>query len=153
MAYNRLFDPEKDLLGLERWTLGTRRQARERQRGQPSPCKTIGKIGIVKRYSQLAFSGDLCLRVNPEINSHYLLVALDHSIGQVQFNRWITGSTNGHLAPRDVQRIQVPRFKRGTEDRTAGFVEESLTRRLESEKLLQQAKNRVEQPIEEAVRK
>ncbi len=113
---------------------------------------TIGKIGIVKRYNQLAFSGDLlCLIANPEINPHYLLVALDHSIGQVQFNRWITGSTNGHLAPRDVGRVLVPRLKRSTEDRIAELVEESLSMRVESEKLLDQAKTRVEQLIEKAV--
>ena len=113
---------------------------------------TIGKIGIVKRCNQISFSGDLlCLRANPEINPHYLLVALDHPIGQVQFNRWITGSTNGHLAPRDVKRILVPRFQKATEGRIAELVEESLTKRLESERLLQKAKTRVEQLIEEAV--
>jgi hypothetical protein len=115
---------------------------------------TIGKIGIVKRYNQLAFSGDLlCLRSKPEINPHYLLAALDHSLGQVQFNRWITGSTNGHLAPRDVGRVLVPRFKKSIEDRIAGLVEKSLYKRVESEKLLDQAKTRVEQLIEEAVRR
>lgn len=114
---------------------------------------TIGKIGIVKRYDHLAFSGDLlCLRVKPEINPHYLLLALDHPIGQIQFNRWITGSTNGHLAPRDVGRVLVPRLKEGTEERIAGLVEDSLGKRVESEKFLDQAKTRVEQLIEEAVR-
>ena len=114
---------------------------------------TIGKIGIVKRYKQLAFSGDLlCLRANPEINPHYLLVALDHLIGQVQFNRWITGSTNGHLASRDVGRVLVPRLKEVIEERIAGLVEESLSKRFESEQLLEQAKTRVEQIIEEAAR-
>lgn len=112
---------------------------------------TIGKIGIVKRYKQLAFSGDLlCLNANSEINPHYLLAALDHSIGQVQFNRWITGSTNGHLAPRDVGKVLVPRLKIGIEARIARLVEESLRTRIESEQLLDQAKARVEQLIEEA---
>ena len=112
---------------------------------------TIGKIGVVKRYKQLAFSGDLlCLKISPGIDPHYLLVVLDHTIGKVQFNRWITGSTNGHLAPRDVGRVLVPRFKNSIETRIAGLVEESLKKRLESEKLLDQAKSRVEQLIEEA---
>jgi type I restriction enzyme S subunit len=115
---------------------------------------TIGKIGIVKRYKKLAFSGDLlCLKANSEINPHYLLAALDHTIGQVQFNRWITGSTNGHLAPRDVGRVLVPRLKEGIEALISGLVEESLSKRVESEKLLRQAKTRVEQLIEEAVRR
>lgn len=112
---------------------------------------TIGKIGVVKRYKQLAFSGDLlCLKISPGIDPHYLLVVLDHTIGQVQFNRWITGSTNGHLAPRDVGRVLIPRFKNSIETRIAGLVEESLKKRLESEKLLEQAKARVEKLIEEA---
>lgn len=112
---------------------------------------TIGKIGIVKRYMQLAFSGDLlCLKTNSEIDPHYLLVALDHAVGQVQFNRWITGSTNGHLSPRDVGRILVPRLKKETEKHIAKLVEKSLSKRIESERLLDQAKSRVEQLIEEA---
>ncbi|HOE79962.1 MAG TPA: restriction endonuclease subunit S [Syntrophales bacterium] len=115
---------------------------------------TIGKIGIVKRYKQLAFSGDLlCLKISPEIDPHYLLVVLDHTIGQVQFNRWITGSTNGHLAPRDVGKVLVPRLRNSIETRIAGLVEESLRKRLESEKLLEQAKSRVEQLIEEIAEK
>ena len=53
---------------------------------------TIGKIGIVKRYERLAFSGDLlCLRSAERIDPHYLLLVLDHRLGQVQFLRWITG--------------------------------------------------------------
>lgn len=113
---------------------------------------TIGKIGIVKRYPQLTFSGDLLrLRANANINPHYLLLALDHPLGQVQFNRWITGSTNGHLAPRDIRRVLIPRLKIDVEERIASLVAESLTKRVESENLLEQAKTRVEQLIEKAV--
>ncbi len=112
---------------------------------------TIGKIGIVKRYSGLAFSGDLlCLRAAAAIDPHYLLLALDHQLGQVQFNRWITGSTNGHLAPRDVARVLVPRVKDKTEAQIAELVKVSLSKRRESEQLLNRAKSRVEQLIEEA---
>ncbi len=113
---------------------------------------TIGKIGIVKRYEQLAFSGDLlCLRADESIDPHYLLLLLNHKIGQMQFNRWITGSTNGHLAPRDVARVLVPRLGGETEARIAELVKSSLFKRQESEQLLEQAKTRVEQLIEEAV--
>jgi type I restriction enzyme S subunit len=112
---------------------------------------TIGKIGIVKRYERLAFSGDLlCLRAG-SIDPHYLLLALDHKVGQVQFNRWITGSTNGHLAPRDVARVLVPRLSDEAEAKIAELVRSSLLKRQESEQLLEQAKIRVEQLIEAAV--
>ena len=112
---------------------------------------TIGKIGIVNRYDELVFSGDLLrLRSNTGINSMYLLFILDHQIGQIQFNRWINGSTNGHLAPKDVGRILIPRLKSDKEDKIATLVAKALERRLESENLLDQAKSRVEQLIEEA---
>jgi type I restriction enzyme S subunit len=113
---------------------------------------TIGKIGIVKRYGELAFSGDLLrLRTAESIDPHYLLLALDHKIGQVQFNRWITGSTNGHLAPRDVARVLVPRLSSEAEANIAELVRSSLLKRHESEQLLEQAIARVEQLIEEAI--
>ena len=112
---------------------------------------TIGKIGILKRYDRLAISGDLlCLRTSEVIDPNYLLLVLNHEIGQVQFNRWITGSTNGHLAPRDVARMLVPRLSNETEAKIAELVKSSLSTRQESERLLEQAKSRVEQLIEEA---
>lgn len=112
---------------------------------------TIGKVGIVKRYDKLAFSGDLLrLQVKEEIDPHYMLLVLNHRIGQVQFSRWITGSTNGHLAPRDVKRILVPRLDSSSEDRIAELIKESLSKRAESEHLLNQAVAHVEQLIEEA---
>lgn len=115
---------------------------------------TIGKIGIVNRYDNLVFSGDMLkLSVNSNIDPHYLLLVLDHDLGQVQFNRWITGSTNGHLAPRDVGRVLVPRIASEVEDQISVLVAESLEKRQESERLLDQAKSRVEQLIEKAVQK
>jgi hypothetical protein len=114
---------------------------------------TIGKIGIVNRYDNLVFSGDMLrLRANGSVSPHYLLLTLDHHLGQVQFNRWITGSTNGHLAPRDVGRVLVPRLAPEKEEQISGLVAESLEKRQKAEQLLDQAKSRVEQLIEEAVR-
>ncbi len=114
---------------------------------------TIGKVGIVKRYERLAFSGDLlCLRSAEQIDPHYLLLALDHRLGQVQFLRWITGSTNGHLAPQNVARVLVPRLNTETEAKIVALVQSSLSNRRESDELLEQAKTNVEQLIEEAVK-
>ncbi len=76
-------------------------------------------------------------------------------VGKLTISGWALsnfyGSTNGHLAPRDVGRVLVPRLKRKIENRISGLVEGSLKKRAESEKLIDQAKIRVEQLIEEAV--
>jgi type I restriction enzyme S subunit len=113
---------------------------------------TIGKIGIVKRYKRLAFSGDLlCLQTSSQIDPNYLLMALDHQSGQGQVSRWITGSTNGHLAPRDVARVLVPRLPDSKEEEIAQLVRDSLLQRRRSGDLLDQAKSHVEQLFAEAV--
>jgi len=82
----------------------------------------------------------LCLRAIESIDPNYLLLALDHKIGQVQLIRWTTGSTNGHLAPRDVARVLVPRLSSEVEAKIAGLVKDSLAKRQESEQLLERAK-------------
>jgi len=113
---------------------------------------TIGKVGIVSRYEELTFSGDmLAITTNGSIDPHYLLAFLGHRIGQVQLQRWITGSTNGHLSPHDVSRILIPRLDEKLEQRIASLMKESIDKIHESERLLEQAKHRVETLIEEAI--
>ncbi len=110
---------------------------------------TIGKIGIVVRYDRLAFSGDLLqLRAREGLDPYYLLVVLRSPVGQGQLLRWVTGSTNGHLAPRDVMRVLTPRLGK-TERVISDLVQESLSARKEAEALLEQAKRRVEELIEQ----
>jgi len=49
---------------------------------------TIGKIGIVERYNELAHSGDLlALKTKGEIDPYYLLVLMESPIGQSQSHR------------------------------------------------------------------
>uniref|UniRef100_A0AAE9I7L1 Restriction endonuclease subunit S n=1 Tax=Paenibacillus polymyxa TaxID=1406 RepID=A0AAE9I7L1_PAEPO len=77
---------------------------------------TIGKIGAVSRSTKLAFSGDLLsLKTNAKIDPYYLLAVMSNSIGQSQCHRWITGTTNGHLSPSDVNKIVIPRVSAETE--------------------------------------
>lgn len=111
---------------------------------------TIGKIGIVYRNNSISFSGDiLCLSVNKaEISPWYLLSVLASPIGQTQFNRWITGSTNGHLSPSDVRKIIIPRISPTTEKMIETKLINSLNCSIKSEKLLSDVKLRVEQIIE-----
>ncbi len=116
---------------------------------------TIGKIGIIHRYDSLSFSGDILgLSVDKnQISPWYLLAILSSPIGQTQFNRWITGSTNGHLSPSDVRKVIVPRMKIEHENTIEELLKKSIDFSIESELLLEQAKNRVEQLIEQAAAK
>ena len=113
---------------------------------------TIGKIGIVSRYKEVSFSGDmLAIRTNRTINPHYLLTIIGHSICQVQLKRQVTGTTNGHLAPRDVERVLIPRLDEAVEAKIAALTKESIAKVHESERLIELAKQRVQELIERAV--
>lgn len=115
---------------------------------------TIGKIGIVHRYESLSFSGDILgLNVDKnKISPWYLLAVLASPIGQTQCNRWITGSTNGHLSPSDVRKIIIPRLKKEDELQIEKYIKKALTISIKAEKLLVAEKLKVEQLIEEAAR-
>jgi len=116
---------------------------------------TIGKIGIIHRYPALSFSGDILgLSINKDkISPWYLLAILSSPIGQTQFNRWITGSTNGHLSPSDVRKIIVPRLNEEDELKIEVLLKSSTQFQLDAEILLLKAKARVEQLIDEAANK
>jgi len=113
---------------------------------------TIGKIGMNYRLDRVAFCGDLLsLKTRENINPYYLLRVLESDIAQTQFQRWITGSTNGHLSPTDVAKVVVPRLNSTIEEKIAELVQQSFINKRESEQLLSQAKNRVEELIEQGV--
>ena len=112
---------------------------------------TIGKIGIVNKYEKLAFSGDLLkLKTNNDINLYYLLTVMQSPIGQSQCNRWVTGSTNGHLAPKDVGKIVIPRLDKKEEERIGKKIPKSLKLKKQSKQFLEKAKKMVEDLIEQA---
>lgn len=116
---------------------------------------TIGKIGIIYRYNSLSFSGDVvALSVNKDkISPWYLLSVLSSPIGQTQFNRWITGSTNGHLSPMDINKIIVPRIEDKLENKIESLLIKSIDALIDSETLLSRAKNRIEEIIENSLKK
>jgi restriction endonuclease S subunit len=102
---------------------------------------TIGKIGINHRYDSLSYSGDILnLKVNKnKISPWYLLAILNSPVGQTQFNRWITGSTNGHLSPYDVKKIIVPRLEQAIENKIEADLKTSLEKLQESERLIKES--------------
>ncbi|WP_321494184.1 restriction endonuclease subunit S [uncultured Desulfobacter sp.] len=112
---------------------------------------TIGKIGIVNQYEKLAFSGDLLkLEICNNINPFYLLAVMQSQIGQSQCSRWITGSTNGHLSPKDVGKIVIPRLETAKEEYISQKLKESLRLKEESKQFLEQVTQMVEDLIEQA---
>ncbi len=126
----------------------THRMARNGDLLQAITGATIGKVGIVSRDSEIAFSGDLLrLRALPGTNSVYLLVAIASAAGQAQLQRWITGSTNGHRASRDAVRILIPRLG-STEQIIAETIERAMSDRIAASTAFQSAVSATEALVE-----
>lgn len=73
-------------------------------------------------------------------------------IGQFQTQKHARGSAQAELYPADIDKFMVPLLPPDKQQEIGNLVRESLTKQRESAQLLDQAKSRVEQLIEEAVR-
>ena len=93
------------------------------------------------------------LRFNPDIDHAYMALVFQSIIGQFQTQKHARGSAQAELYPADIDKFIVPLLPPDQQKAIGDFVRLSLEKQRESTRLLYQAKTRVEQLIEEAVRK
>jgi restriction endonuclease S subunit len=91
------------------------------------------------------------LRLRPGIDSAYMALVFQSVVGQFQTQKHARGSAQAELYPNDIDRFVVPLIDDDTQKVIGDLVRESLVKQQESWRLLEQAKARVEQLIEEAV--
>ena len=92
------------------------------------------------------------LRLVSGIDAAYMALVFQSVIGQFQTQKHARGSAQAELYPSDIDRFVVPLLNHTKQEAIGNLVRESLERQRESKRLLDQAKTRVEQLIEEAVR-
>lgn len=92
------------------------------------------------------------LRLLPEIDHAYMAMVFQSIIGQYQTQKYARGSAQAELYPADIDKFLVPILSEDNQFEIGNLVRESLTKQRESKQLLEQAKSRVEQLIERAVR-
>lgn len=90
------------------------------------------------------------LRLQPGIDAAYMTLVFQSIIGQFQTQQHARGSAQAELYPSDIDRFVVPLLDAGKQKAIGDLVRESLVKQQESRRLLEQAKARVEQLIEEA---
>lgn len=88
-----------------------------------------------------------------EIDSTYLALLLNTTVGKIQTEKYIRGSAQAELYPSDIAKFTVPILDKEKMREIGSLVRESLKCSQESKRLLEQAKLRVEQLIEEAANK
>ncbi|MGC2456890.1 MAG: hypothetical protein WA435_02710 [Gallionellaceae bacterium] len=91
------------------------------------------------------------LRLKPGIDAAYMALVFQSIVGQFQTQQHSRGSAQAELYPSDIDRFVVPLLNIDKQKAIGDLVRESLVKQQESRKLLEQAKTRVEQLIEEAI--
>lgn len=91
------------------------------------------------------------LRLRPGMDAAYMMLVFQSVVGQFQTKKHARGSAQAELYPADIDRFVVPLIDADKQKAVGDLVRESLVKQQESRKLLEQAKVRVEQLIEEAV--
>ena len=92
------------------------------------------------------------LRLSPDIDHAYMAMVFQSIIGQFQTQKHARGSAQAEPYPADIDKFMVPLLPPDKQQEIGNLVRESLAKQRESAQLLDQAKSRVEQLIEEAVR-
>jgi type I restriction enzyme S subunit len=91
-------------------------------------------------------------RASSTISPEYTVFMINSIIGQAQLMRDMTVATTvGHITNRDVANLVVPTISRSFHDKVTGLIRQSIDSKEESKRMLEQAKARVEQLIEEAI--
>jgi restriction endonuclease S subunit len=90
------------------------------------------------------------LRLHSDIDAAYMALVLQSVIGQFQTQKHARGSAQAELYPADIDRFQVPLLDEKKQADIGKLVRNSLKKQNESKFLLEKAKSRVEQLIQEA---
>lgn len=91
------------------------------------------------------------VRLHPGIDAAYMALVFQSIVGQFQTQQHARGSAQAELYPSDIDRFIVPLIDIGKQQAIGDLVRESLVKQQLSRQLLEQAKARVEQLIEEAI--
>ncbi len=91
------------------------------------------------------------LRLQPSIDAAYMALVFQSIVGQFQTQQHARGSAQAELYPSDIDRFVVPLLNAEKQKAIGDLVRASLVKQLESRRLLEQAKSRVEQLIEAAI--
>jgi type I restriction enzyme S subunit len=116
---------------------------------------TIGTCYAVDEYVEgIISSGIMNLNLyDQKITSEYLALVINSKICQMQAERECSGALIMHWKPEQIRNLRIPVLKKETMDYLSELCSKSKIAMKESKRLLEEAKSRVEQLIEEAANK
>ncbi|MBD3339592.1 MAG: hypothetical protein GF353_10810 [Candidatus Lokiarchaeota archaeon] len=92
------------------------------------------------------------LKIKENIDTTYLALVLNTTIGKLQTEKYQRGSAQAELYPNDIAKFIVPIIDEMKMEKIGNLVKESLTKLNEAKQLIQQAKSKVEKLIEQAAK-
>ena len=117
--------------------------------GTPGICYVVDQIidGIIS-------GGIVKIKIiDTSVPSEYLALVINSKICRMQVERVCSGALIIHWKPGDISKLQIPILSDGMMKKLSKLVAKSKQAKRESQQLLNQAKTRVEQLIEEAAGK
>lgn len=116
---------------------------------------TIGTCYVVDEYVEgIISSGIMNLNlIDSKIPKEYLALVINSKLCQMQAERECSGALITHWKPEQIRNLSIPVLRPEIMDQINELCTQSKTARKESKRLLEQAKLRVEQLIEEAANK
>lgn len=126
------------------------------QRGDIIASSVVGsvdKVAIIEENmaGALASTGFFQFRPKPGVSSEYLLALLKSDILIPQFQQQATGGILSAVPDSALKYIIIPSFPETIRNEASRLIAQSHKAKHESEKLLEQAKTRVEELIEKAI--
>ena len=113
---------------------------------------TIGKIGFWSYDGTYYLGGDLVkFQTKQNVNPYYIFSLLQTKPYQIEIERNVTGATNGHLSPTDIEHLPIPLPPLEKQNEIAKHIkqirEQAKQLKAEAIEILEQAKQEVEKII------
>ena len=110
---------------------------------------TIGKVGLWTSKEKFYLGGDMVkFKTNSDFIPHFIQAFLLSQVGQCQIIREITGATNKHLSPSDVETFKIPIPPLKIQNKIAEEIKARMQKaeqlKKEAETILKPAKAKVE---------
>ena len=111
----------------------------------------VGRTNVYLREAPAMASNHVnILRLKPGIDAAYMALVFQSVVGQFQTLKYARGSAQAELYPSDIDRFLVPILGSQTQQEIGNLVRQSVAKQQESKWLLEEAKARVEQLVQEA---
>ncbi len=110
---------------------------------------TIGMTAIIPENITKCSINQRILRITPkDIDKNYLVLLLNSIIGSYQLERIGTGGVQTNISYKDIKNVLIPILPKPIQQKIAELVKQSHEARQKSKKLLEEAKQKVEDLIE-----